>query len=37
MKLQSQKHQNQSDAKGMQVLHFKTEEQALEWLEKMGI
>lgn len=37
MKLQSQKHQNISDAKGMQVLHFKTEEQALEWLEKIGI
>ena len=37
MKLQSQKHQNVSEAKGMQVLHFKTEDQALEWLEKIGI
>lgn len=37
MKLQSQKHQNLSEAKEMQVLHFKTEEQALEWLEKVGI
>lgn len=37
MKLQSQKHQNLSEAQEMQVLHFKTEEQALEWLEKMGL
>ena len=37
MKLQSQKHQNLSEAEGMQVLHFKTNEEALDWLEKMGI
>ncbi|NLL01280.1 MAG: hypothetical protein GX271_11565 [Clostridiales bacterium] len=37
MKLQSQKHQNLSESQEMQVLHFKTEEQALEWLEKMGL
>ncbi len=36
MKLQSQKHQNNSDAK-MEVLHFKTEAQALDWLKEMGI
>lgn len=36
MKLQSQKHQNLSDAK-MQVLHFRTSSEALEWLEKMNI
>ena len=37
MKLQSQKHQNLSESKEMQVLHFKTEEQALDWLQEMGI
>lgn len=37
MKLQSQKHQNLSEAKEMQVLHFKNDEEALEWLDKMGI
>jgi len=37
MKLQSQKHQNLSESKGMQVLHFKNDNEALEWLEKMGI
>lgn len=37
MKLQSQKHQNLSEAKEMQVLHFKTETEALEWLERFGI
>ena len=36
MKLQSQKHQNNSGAK-MEVLHFKSEEQALDWLKDMGI
>ena len=36
MKLQSQKHQNNSGSK-MEILHCKTEEQAMEWLEKMGI
>jgi hypothetical protein len=36
MKLQSQKHQNNADAK-MEVLHFKSEAQALEWLKEMGI
>ena len=36
MKLQSQKHQNNSDTK-MEVLHFKTEAQALDWLKEMGI
>lgn len=37
MKLQSQKHQNMSDAKEMQVLHFRNDEEALEWFSKMGI
>ncbi|MBH1940842.1 hypothetical protein I5677_08070 [Mobilitalea sibirica] len=36
MKYQSQKHQDKSDTK-MVVLHFKTEAQALEWLQEMGI
>lgn len=36
MKLQSQKHQNSSNAK-METLHFKTLEQALDWLKDMGI
>ena len=37
MKLQSQKHHKQSEAKEMQVLHFRTDEEALEWFDKMGI
>lgn len=37
MKLQSQKHQNQSEAKGLQVLHFKTVEDALDWFNEMGL
>lgn len=37
MKLQSQKHQNLSEVKEMLVLHFKTEEEALNWLGEMGI
>ncbi len=36
MKLQSQKNQNNSGAK-MEVLHFRSEEQALDWLKEMGI
>lgn len=36
MKIQSQKHQNSSDTK-MEVLHFKNQEQALDWLKDMGI
>lgn len=36
MKLQSQKHQNNSDS-AMEVLHFKNMEQALDWLKDMGI
>ena len=36
MKLQSQKHQNSSDAK-MEALHFKSFDQALDWLKDMDI
>lgn len=37
MKLQSQKHQNMSEAKGMQVLHFRNADEALKWFEGLGI
>lgn len=37
MKRQSQKHQKQSEAKEIQVQHFKTFEEALDWFEQMGV
>lgn len=37
MKLQSQKHQDKSESQKMAIGHFKTEQEALDWLAPMGI
>lgn len=37
MKLQTQKHQNKAQAQELSIGHFKTEQEAVEWLTKLGI
>jgi hypothetical protein len=37
MKLQSQKHQDKSESQNMVIGHFKTEQEALDWLTGLGI